>query len=140
MPGHDTPAPDQRPTPAAGFPNGGLTRDTPTRGPARPLPYVIAGILLAVAIVLPLVPQLYSFDQPRLGGMPFFYWYQLLWVPISAALSGVAYWLTVTEDKRRRAAVRAAGPSAPGSPGVGGQKPGRHGIGSAGSAEGGDRS
>jgi hypothetical protein len=39
--------------------------------------------------------------------MPFFYWYQLLWVPISAALSGVAYWLVTTEDRRRRAAVRA---------------------------------
>ncbi|WP_136610321.1 DUF3311 domain-containing protein [Sinomonas albida] len=107
MSGHDTPAPDQRPNPAAA--EGGPTRDTPTRGPARPLPYVIAGILLAAAIVLPLMPSLYSFDQPRWGGMPFFYWYQLLWVPISAVLSSIAYWLTVTEDRRRRAAVRGNG-------------------------------
>lgn len=90
------------------------TRDTPTRGPARPALYVIAGILLAVAIVLPLMPQLYSFDKPRLGGIPFFFWYQLLWVPISAALSGSAYWLVTAEDRRRRAAARA------GSPGAGG--------------------
>jgi hypothetical protein len=39
--------------------------------------------------------------------MPFFYWYQLLWVPISAALSGVAYRLVTMEDRRRRAAIRA---------------------------------
>ncbi|GHG42681.1 hypothetical protein GCM10012320_06030 [Sinomonas cellulolyticus] len=99
------------------------TRDTPTRGPAKPLPYVVAGILLAVAIVLPLMPQLYSFDQPRWGGMPFFYWYQLVWVPISAALSGVAYWLVTGEDRRRRAAVRGARPAGGGgagsSPGAG---------------------
>ncbi|MDQ4502998.1 DUF3311 domain-containing protein [Sinomonas sp. ASV322] len=88
------------------------TRDTPTRGPARPLPYVLAGILLAVAIVLPLVPQLYSFDAPRLGGMPFFYWYQLLWVPISAVLSSIAYWLTVSEDRRRRNALQNNAPDA----------------------------
>jgi hypothetical protein len=68
---------------------------------------VVAGVLLATAIVLPLMPQLYSFDAPRLGGMPFFYWYQLLWVPISAGLSGIAYWLVSTEDRRRRKAARA---------------------------------
>lgn len=106
MSGHDSPAPDQRPIPAVP-PSRGLTRDTPTRGPAKPLPYVIAGILLAAAIVLPLVPPMYSFDGPRLGGMPFFYWYQLLWVPISAALSGIAYWLTTTEDRRRRREAQA---------------------------------
>jgi hypothetical protein len=53
------------------------------------------------------MPQTYSFRAPTLGGMPFFYWYQLLWVPISAALSSVAYWLVTTEDRRRRAAARA---------------------------------
>jgi hypothetical protein len=80
----------------------------------------VAGILLAVAIVLPLTPQMYSFDQPRLGGMPFFYWYQLVWVPISAALSGIAYLLVTGEDRRRRRAVRAESPGddSPGSPGL----------------------
>lgn len=99
------------------------TRDTPTRGPARPAPYIVAGILLAAAIVLPLAPQLYSFDQPRLGGMPFFYWYQLLWVPISAALSGIAYWLVSSEDRRRRAAARGGSPGLPGG-GPGSAAPG----------------
>ncbi|UUL75157.1 hypothetical protein NG819_12380 [Pseudarthrobacter sp. Fe7] len=34
-----------------------LTRDTAIRGPARPAPYVGAGIILAAAILFPLMPQ-----------------------------------------------------------------------------------
>jgi len=94
-----------------GVPRGTpLSRDTAIRGPARPAPYIGAGLLLAAAILLPLMPQLYSFDAPRLGGMPFFYWYQLAWVPISAVLTGTAYWLVTKEDRRRRAEARAGGP------------------------------
>ena len=96
-----------------------LTRDTAIRGPARPGPYIGAGIILAAAILFPLMPQLYSFDAPRLGGMPFFYWYQLLWVPVSAALTGTAYWLVTREDRRRREAVRAGGPPQTGEGSVG---------------------
>jgi len=103
-----------------------LTRDTAIRGPARPAPYIGAGILLAAAILLPLMPQLYAFDAPRLGGLPFFYWYQLLWVPVSAILTGSAYWLVTKEDRRRRAEARAGGPP-------------RAGAGSAGAGLGGDR-
>lgn len=110
------------------------TRDTPTRGPAKPLPYVVAGVLLAVAIVLPLMPQLYSFDGPRWGGMPFFYWYQLVWVPISAALSGAAYWLVTGEDRRRRASARGVRPAGGPDPrgGTGGSSPGAGGPGGGG--------
>ncbi|MGX5717639.1 DUF3311 domain-containing protein [Arthrobacter sp. MAHUQ-56] len=112
----------------AASPNGSpLTRDTAIRGPARPAPYIGAGILLGAAILFPLMPQLYSFDAPRLGGMPFFYWYQLLWVPVSAALTGTAYWLVTKEDRRRRAAARAGGPPWTGEgsaeAGMGGERP-----------------
>ena len=104
-----------------------LTRDTAIRGPARPAPYIGAGILLAAAILFPLMPQLYSFDAPRLAGMPFFYWYQLLWVPVSAILTGSAYWLVTKEDRRRRAEARAGGPPQPGTgsaaAGLGGDRP-----------------
>ncbi|MFC9352098.1 DUF3311 domain-containing protein [Arthrobacter sp. NPDC057013] len=103
----DRPDPKQRPVPGP-LPGAGLpTRNTATRGPARRGRYALAGVLLSAAILLPLMPQTYSFNAPALGGMPFFYWYQLLWVPLSAALSGVAYWLVNTEDRRRRAAARA---------------------------------
>lgn len=80
--------------------------DSPTRGPARPLPYVLAGILVVIAIVLPLWVPMYATATPALWGFPFFYWYQLLWVFIAAGLLGIAYLIIRKEDKRRRAEVR----------------------------------
>lgn len=78
----------------------------PTRGPARPLPYVISGVLLVIAIVLPLVVPIYARSEPALVGIPFFYWYQMLWVLIDSGLLWICYALIVREDRRRRAAVR----------------------------------
>jgi hypothetical protein len=80
--------------------------DVPTRGPARSGPYVITGILLTIAIVVPLFVPAYSVDEPRWAGMPFFYWYQMMWIPITSALVGVSYWLVIKEDRRRRESVR----------------------------------
>ena len=80
--------------------------DVPTRGPARSGPYIAAGVLLAVAILIPLFAPAYSFAEPRWGGIPFFYWYQMLWVPITAGLVGISYRLVSKEDRRRREAVR----------------------------------
>ena len=82
--------------------------DVPTRGPARVAPYLIAGILIAIAIVMPLVVPMYATAKPALWGIPFFYWYQLLWVFIASGLLGIAYLLMRNEDRRRRAAVRGA--------------------------------
>jgi Protein of unknown function (DUF3311) len=47
--------------------------------------------LLAVPLVGLLIPPLYNQTDPTLIGMPFFYWYQLLWVPISVAITGLVY-------------------------------------------------
>lgn len=84
------------------------TPDVPTRGPARPGPYIAAGILLAISILAPLLVPLYSIDKPRFAGMPFFYWYQMLWVPITAGIIGVTYWIVAKEDRRRREDARSA--------------------------------
>lgn len=86
-----------------------ITHDSPTRGPAKPLPYVISGILLAAAIVLPLMVPMYAHADPHLFSFPFFFWYQMLWVPMCAILIGISYWLMTAEDKRRRAAVKDQG-------------------------------
>ncbi len=83
--------------------------DIPTRGPARPAPYVASGILLAVAIVVPLLVPTYAQADPPLGGLPFFYWYQMLWVPIDAALIGICYLLLTREDRRRRDVLKTGG-------------------------------
>jgi hypothetical protein len=85
--------------------------DVPTRGPAKSGPYVVSGILLLIAIVVPLFVPAYSHDEPRLGGIPFFYWYQMMWIPVTAALVGISYFLVTKEDRRRRESVRGvAGP------------------------------
>ena len=35
----------------------------------------------------------YARDEPHLAGMPFFYWYQFAWVPLSALLMLAAHLL-----------------------------------------------
>jgi hypothetical protein len=47
--------------------------------------------LLAVPLVGLLIPPIYNSADPTLIGIPFFYWYQLLWVPISVAITGLVY-------------------------------------------------
>jgi Protein of unknown function (DUF3311) len=79
--------------------------EAPTRGPARVLPYLISGILIAIGIIFPLIVPIYARTNPTLGGIPFFYWYQMLWVFIDAGLLWIVYAIIRREDDRRRAAV-----------------------------------
>lgn len=69
---------------------------------------IAAGVLVAIGIVAPLLVTTYAKDGPRLGGWPFFYWYQLLLVFVTAALTALAYLLLKQDDRerRRRAAER----------------------------------
>ncbi len=90
--------------------------DIPTRGPARPAPYVISGVLLAIGIIFPLIVPMYASADPHFAGLPFFYWYQMLWVPIDAVLIGICYQLMTREDQRRRDVLTR---SAPGRAGLG---------------------
>ena len=48
-------------------------------------------LLLLVPLAGTLFPPLYNTEDPTLLGMPFFYWYQLLWVPISVAFTTWVY-------------------------------------------------
>lgn len=77
----------------------------PTRGPARVGPYLVSGLLIAIAIVLPLIVPIYAREEPSLAGIPFFYWYQMLWVFIDAGLLLIVYFIITREDRRRRAEV-----------------------------------
>jgi hypothetical protein len=51
-------------------------------------------LLLLIQFVAVLWPPFYNRDTPRLGGIPFFYWYQLLWVIIAAILTAIVYFAT----------------------------------------------
>ena len=62
-------------------------------------------VLIALCLAAPFVAMLWvsSYDsvEPRLIGIPFFYWYQMLWVPLSTLLTCVAYVL-LRRDKAAR--------------------------------------
>jgi hypothetical protein len=75
--------------------------------------YWISGVLLAIAVVVPLLVSTYAKDEPRLWGFPFFYWYQFLWVFLSAILVSICYWLVITEERKRRAAQGLGDPDRP---------------------------
>lgn len=48
-------------------------------------------LLLVLPYLGLLFPQLYARATPTLFGFPFFYWYQLLWVILAAALIAIVY-------------------------------------------------
>lgn len=51
-------------------------------------------VLFLVQFVAVLWPSFYNSSEPSLAGIPFFYWYQLIWVVISAVLTAVIYFAT----------------------------------------------
>jgi hypothetical protein len=50
-------------------------------------------ILLLIPYVTLLYVPFYNSLTPKLGAVPYFIWYQFLWVLIGAAITGVVYWL-----------------------------------------------
>jgi len=50
-------------------------------------------ILLIVPFIVMLWPPFYNFDQPEFIGIPFYYWFQLLWIIITAILTAVLYFI-----------------------------------------------
>jgi hypothetical protein len=54
-----------------------------------------AELLMWILLLLPFIGLLwvpfYNFLEPSLFGFPFFYWYQLAWVPISSLLIWLVY-------------------------------------------------
>ena len=51
-------------------------------------------LLFLLEFAVALWPPLYNRIEPTLIGIPFFYWFQLLWVVVSAVLTGVVYFAT----------------------------------------------
>ncbi|WP_405882380.1 DUF3311 domain-containing protein [Streptomyces sp. NBC_01136] len=74
---------------------------TPVRG-------VIALCLLAPFIAMLWVGS-YAKTDPAFIGIPFFYWYQMLWVLISTALTMTAYKLWQRDQRDRASAKGGAG-------------------------------
>ena len=51
-------------------------------------------VLLLVPFVGTLWVPFYDSAEPRLGGVPYFYWYQFLWIPIGAGITALVYFAT----------------------------------------------
>ena len=79
--------------------------DPAGRRTGSPPPGLVAvvGVLLALPLLALLWVSSYNKEEPRLGGVPFFYWYQFLWVFLAAACTTVAYRLVIGHERRRRA-------------------------------------
>ena len=57
--------------------------------PVRHVPW--ARLLLILPVVSMLWVSSYNSIEPTFAGIPFFYWYQLLWILISAVLIAIVY-------------------------------------------------
>ena len=51
-------------------------------------------LLFIIQFVAVLWPPFYNSIEPSWAGIPFFYWYQLLWVIIGAILTATVYFAT----------------------------------------------
>ena len=45
-------------------------------------------------------PWIYNTDSPELFGIPFFYWYQMAWVPVTVVLTVIVYRATTRRGAR----------------------------------------
>jgi len=70
---------------------------TPVKSPP-PTWWTMALLLLPFLALIP-VP-IYNRVTPAVFGVPFFYWYQLLWIALSAVAVGIAYWAEQSRSAR----------------------------------------
>ena len=66
--------------------------------PARRNSRRFAYWLLAIPFVATLWPPLYAHAEPSVAGIPFFYWYQFVWIVLSSVVIGTVYLIT-REDR-----------------------------------------
>jgi hypothetical protein len=51
-------------------------------------------LLLVVPMIGTLIPPIYNTKDPTLIGIPFFYWYLMLWVPVTVVCMLIVYRVT----------------------------------------------
>lgn len=70
-------------------------------------------VVIALCLIAPFVAMLwvssYAKVDPTFIGIPFFYWYQMLWVLISTALTVIAYKLWQRDQRARKGVLRHEG-------------------------------
>ncbi|AEW96451.1 MULTISPECIES: DUF3311 domain-containing protein [Streptomycetaceae] len=79
-----------------------MTKPPPTTRPVITPSRVVAGVCLVLPFVAMLWVGSYARVTPALLGIPFFYWYQMAWVIVSAGLTSTAYLLVRREERARK--------------------------------------
>ncbi|MEU0129454.1 MULTISPECIES: DUF3311 domain-containing protein [unclassified Streptomyces] len=73
---------------------------------AKPPTVTPTRVVIALCLAAPFVAMLwvgsYAKVDPTFIGIPFFYWYQMLWVLISTALTMIAYKLWQRDQRSRK--------------------------------------
>jgi hypothetical protein len=81
----------------------------------NPLSAATATVLLLIAVIGAFWVPFYARSSPKLGDFPFFYWFQLIWMPVVMVLCYLAYLLMRTRPT-------AAADNAGGTPASDGQE------------------
>ena len=55
--------------------------------------------LLLIPLLI-LIPPIFNYEKPELWGMPFFYWFQFVFVPIGCLCVGIMYHTTKNKGDR----------------------------------------
>ena len=79
---------------------------TSGRPPVVTTTRVIAGVCLVIPFVAMLWVGSYAKLTPEFIGIPFFYWYQVLWVFLSSGLTCAAYVMVRREERARKEAAK----------------------------------
>ncbi|MEU0097482.1 DUF3311 domain-containing protein [Streptomyces sp. NPDC006267] len=84
-----------------------MPEDTETKPPVITPGRVVIGICLLAPFVAMLWVGSYARIEPTFIGIPFFYWYQMLWVFVSTALTMIAYKLWQRDQRARKGGASA---------------------------------
>ncbi len=76
--------------------------------------YIVLTILILFPSIVNLLVPLYNKDIPEIFGIPFFYWFQSIWLIICSGFY-LAFALLVKKEEEKNASTTAAG--APGADG-----------------------
>jgi len=60
-----------------------------------------ARIFFLIPFIAVLWVPFYNRTEPMWLGIPFFYWYQLLWIPLTAVVISAVYWFELAQTRHR---------------------------------------
>jgi uncharacterized protein DUF3311 len=81
-----------------------------------PMTWLAVTVLLLSSVGAALWVPLYARSGPKLGAFPFFYWYQLLLVPVVAIASWLSYLMLRPSSKNRPGDQTSSGEASRGGP------------------------